>query len=332
MGHGLAAAVEGAPLIAHDAEFEAVIGGSPELVMVVATDAHEGPVYVADEDALYFTTVPRRTNLPVPRTPEVAIKRAALDGGRFPIDPARVSTVCAQTAAANGMTLDGDDGTIVVCEQGTAVDNPRIARFDRANGELETVAHGCGGLPFNSPNDVVVHSDGSFWFTDPSYGHTQGFRPEPLVGDYVYRFDSDTGRVAVVADTLEKPNGLAFTPGERVLYVTDCGANQEEGSFYPRLLHHVLAFDVLERRRLGAQRLFAVTTPGFPDGIKVDAAGRVYPSSFSGVQVFNTLGELIGEIHLPGAVNFTFGGPGGNVLFITTDTAVWAAVLNTKGA
>jgi gluconolactonase len=93
-----------------------------------------------------------------------------------------------------------------------------------------------------------------------------------------------------------------------------------------------VAFDVTDGRHLVNQRLFAVTTPGFPDGIKVDDAGRVYASAFSGVQVFNPGGDLIGELHLPGAVNFTFGGPADNVLFITTDTAVWAAVLQATAA
>jgi len=85
-------------------------------------------------------------------------------------------------------------------------------------------------------------------------------------------------------------------------------------------------------RHLTGERLFAVTTPGFPDGVKVDDAGRVYVSAFSGVQVFNPAGDPVGQIHLPGAVNFTFGGPAGNVLFITTDTAVWAAVLQATGS
>jgi gluconolactonase len=89
---------------------------------------------------------------------------------------------------------------------------------------------------------------------------------------------------------------------------------------------------VLDGRHLGPGRLFTVTTPGFPDGLKVDRAGRVYASASSGVQVFSQAGDLIGQISLPGAVNFTFGGPGGQVLFITTDTAIWAAVLATAGA
>jgi gluconolactonase len=136
----------------------------------------------------------------------------------------------------------------------------------------------------------------------------------------------------VVADGFDKPNGLAFSPDEAVLYVTDSGANQEPGSYHVRRPHHIVAFDVRDGRHLANQRLLAVTTPGFPDGIKVDDAGRVYASAFSGVQVFSPAGDLIGEIRLPGAVNFAFGGPAGNVLFITADTAVWAAVLDVKGA
>jgi gluconolactonase len=105
---------------------------------------------------------------------------------------------------------------------------------------------------------------------------------------------------------------------------------RRRGSFHPSRPHHILAYDVRDGH-LHNERLFAVTTPGFPDGIKVDAEGRVYASSFAGVQVFNPAGDLIGEIHLPGAVNFTFGGSDRRVLFITTDDAIWAAVLAAAG-
>jgi gluconolactonase len=144
----------------------------------------------------------------------------------------------------------------------------------------------------------------------------------------VYRYDPASDRLSVVADGFDKPNGLAFSPGERTLYITDSGANQEPGSYDVRRPHRIVAFDVHDGSHLGPGRLFAVTTPGFPDGIKVDRAGHVYASSFSGVQVFSPAGHLIGQISLPGAVNFTFGGPAGDVLLITTDTAIWAAVLN----
>jgi gluconolactonase len=231
----------------------------------------------------------------------------------------------------NGMTL-APDGRLLVCEQGSLSAPARISRVDPATGLTETVVETWNGLPLNSPNDVVVKSDGTVWFTDPSYGHLQGFRPTPRVGDFVYRYDPTTGHLSVVADSFDKPNGLAFSPDESVPYVTDSGANQEPGSFHPNRPHHVAAFDVVGGRQLRHPRLFAVTTPGFPDGIAVDGAGRVYVSSFSGVQVFNDLGDLIGEIQVQGAVNFTFGGPDHNLLFITSDSAVWAAVLQATGA
>src|SRR5919108_277706 len=216
----------GSPFEAHDREFEAVLGSSPRLVQVVAADAHEGPVYVADEDALYFTTLPRPGKLPLPGVPVVAIKRLALDGGRFSLEP---------------------------------------------------------------------------------------------------------GRVSLVRGGAKAPNGLAFSPDEQVLYITDSGANQAPGSYHVGLPHHIMAFDVKDGRHLVGGRLFAVTTPGFPDGIKVDTEGRVYASAFSGVQVFDRAGEVIGAITLPGAVNFAFGGRERNTLFITTDEAVWAAILSAHG-
>jgi gluconolactonase len=297
----------------YDARFAAVTGGAPRLERVVETDAHEGPVY-ADE-ALYFTSLPRDGR--------VAIRRLDLVSRS-------VTTVREHSNMANGMCLDRD-GRLLVCEQGTRFEAARIGRVDRDGGAHAAVVEGWGGLPFNSPNDVIAARDGSIWFTDPSYGHLQGFRPPPRAGDFVYRHDPRTGRTDVVADGFNKPNGLALSPDERTLYVTDSGANQEPGSYHPEMPHHVTAFPVRDGRHLGAGRLFAVVTPGFPDGIKCDAAGRVYVSSFSGVQVYAPSGDPLGQIRLPGAVNFCFGGPERNVLFITTDTAVWAAVLEAKG-
>jgi len=304
--------------VTHEPEFAAVLGDEPRLVRVIDTDAHEGPVYVADEDALYVTTLP---------SPHAQIRRIALDGLRFPLESARAAVVDASPTMPNGMTLDLD-GRLLVCEQGSASQPARISRLDLVTGASEPVVDTWRGLRLNSPNDVIVKSDGTVWFTDPSYGHLQGFRPEPVLGDFVYRYDPVADRLTVVADSFVKPNGLAFSPDEQVLYVTDSGANQEPGGLHVDLPHHIVAFDVIAGRHLHNARLFAVTTPGFPDGIPVDSEGRVYASSFAGVQVFNPLGDLIGEIRLPGAVNFTFGGPDNNVLFITTDTAVWAAVLH----
>ena len=270
---------------------------------VAETDAHEGPVYVADEDALYFTTVRRE---------RVAIKRLALADGT-------VSVVRADANMANGMALDRE-GYLVVCEQGTLTEPACITRVDRATGKAVTLVDSAAGLPLNSPNDVVIKGDGTIWFTDPSYGHLQGFRPEPETGDHVYRYDLASGELSAVLDSLDKPNGLAFSPDERVLYVGDNGAP-----------HHLLAYDVEDGARLADGRVLADFTPEQPDGIKVDVEGHVYASAAGGVRILDGSGGQIGEIELPGAVNFAFGGRGRNVLFITTDTAVWAAELDAKG-
>ena len=317
--------------VVHSEEFFEVLGDSPRLVKLIETDAHEGPVYVAHEDALYFTTLPKINNIPLPGFRKVAIKRLGLSGDKFPLSQDHLSVIREDANAANGMTLDRD-GSLIVCEQGSRSEHGRISRMNLKTGKVETVVDYWRGLRFNSPNDGVVKSDGTIWLTDPSYGYLQGFKPEPMVGGYVYRHDPITGQTTVVADSFNKPNGLAFSPDESVLYITDSGANQEQGSYYPHLPHHIRAFDVKGGKQLVNDRLFAVTTPGFPDGIKVDAEGRVYASAFSGVQVFNPAGDLIGEITLPGAVNFTFGGQRNNILFITTDTAIWAAMLEAQGA
>jgi gluconolactonase len=296
------------PFVVRDAEFEAVLGHAPRLAHVIDVDGHEGPVHVPADDALYFTTVPRQPG------PSVDIKRLSLES-------MTTSTVRRGAAAANGMALSRD-GRLVVCEQlGGA-----IASVDRRTGGREVLAEG-----FNSPNDVVVRSDGTIWFTDPSYGWLQGFRPRPLLRDAVHRYDPRTGGVIAMAESFDKPNGLCFSPDESILYLTDSGANHEPGSFEPSRPHHIKAFDVLDGGRLAGERVFADVGPGFPDGIKVDAGGRVYASSFSGVQVFSPDGRLIGEIELPGAVNFCFGGPERDVLFITADTAIYAAHLEAKG-
>jgi gluconolactonase len=172
-----------------------------------------------------------------------------------------------------------------------------------------------------SLNDIVVRSDGSIWFTDPSYGYLQGFRPRPRVGDFVHRYDPAGDGLQVVADGFDKPNGLAFSPDESVLYVADNGAP-----------HHLQAFDVVDGHLLAGERVVAVALSGHPDGVAVDVEGRIYTSAPGGVQVLSPAGERVDEIALPGAVNFAFGGPERNVLFITTDTAVFAAVLDTRGA
>jgi gluconolactonase len=287
------------------------------LVRLVAADAHEGPTYFPDEDALYVTTTRRADG--------TSILRIALDG-LAPVGVDAVTVLRADANVANGMTADAA-GRLIVCEQGTRTTPARISAVDRTIGAATTLVDSFGGLPLNSPNDVVVRHDGTLWFTDPAYGAAQGFRDAARLPDCVYRFDPRTGVLTVVSTDFDRPNGLAFSPDERMLYVADSGADRGDGRVDPRRPHHVLAFAVLGDR-LGPADLFA-EVPGAPDGIAVDDDGRVYVAGAGGLHVFTAAGEPRGLIALPGAVNLT-AGPAG-VLFVTTDTAVWAVVPAAEG-
>jgi gluconolactonase len=317
--------------LAYSEEFREVVGSDPQFYTVIETNAHEGPVYVRDEQALYFTTRPADSNIPFQGFKEVAIKRITLESNQFPLPPSAETTARAPSNVANGMTLDRE-GRLVICEQGTRSTPARISRLNLGTGAVETVVEEWRGLRFNSPNDVVVKSDGTVWFTDPSYGFNQGFKDAPMIGDYVYRYDPTSDQTSVVADSFNKPNGLAFSPDESILYINDSGAIQGTGPYFVNLPHHIRAFDVRQGRHLVNDRLFIVVTPGIPDGLKVDSAGRVYSSSASGIMVYNTIGDLIGEIIGPGVANFAFGGPGNNILYAMADSEIWAAEIKAVGA
>lgn len=315
----------GGPLVTvHRDDFRQVLGADFRRAALIETNAHEGPVYVKAEHALYFTTVPE------PGPKNIAIKRLQLTGDGFPFEAGTLETVQFPSNMGNGMTLDRD-GRLLICEQGTLDAPARIGRMDLKSRAVETVVDDWRGLRFNSPNDVVVKSDRTVWFTDPNYGQIQGFKGAPEVGAYVYRHDPATGETTVVADNFDKPNGLAFSPSESVLYITDTGANQAPGTYFVDRPHHVRAFDVHDGRHLRNERLFAVVSPGVPDGIKLDVQGRVYTSSATGVQVFTPDGDLLGEIAAPDVANFTFGGPDNDVLFILCDTVIWHAMLDVTG-
>lgn len=322
----------GAHFITYSQDFHAVLGSDPRFYTVAETNAHEGPVYVDAEAALYFTTQFRASS-PCegePKTLDIEIKRIDLRGTSYPLPNSQVKTVRAHSNMANGMTLDRD-GSLLVCEQGTGATPARISRMNLQGDSLGTVVEGWRNLPFNSPNDVVVKRDGSIWFTDPDYGFMQGFKTKPQLGNFVYRHDPGQGVTTVVADSFCKPNGLAFSPDEGILYVNDSGAIQTPQSYHVDLPHHIRAFDVIGSRHLANDRLFAVISPGIPDGLKLDEAGNVYSSYASGVQVYSPAGDLIGEIIAPGAANFVFGGPRRNVLYILADTVIYAAELQAVG-
>ncbi|MGY1681148.1 SMP-30/gluconolactonase/LRE family protein [Geodermatophilus sp. SYSU D01176] len=307
-----------------DGGFAAVVGARPSLSVLARCDAHEGPTYLPDDDALYVTTVPSG------RPPAALIERIALDGDRADLGAERGTAVPGMAVMPNGMAAWGSH--LLVCEQGGFDSPARLSALDPRTGATTTVVQDYDGRPLNSPNDVVVRRDGTIWFTDPSYGHLQHFRPAPELPDALYRFDPVTGRLRMVADDVDKPNGLVFSPDETVLYVADSGAVQGPGSYDPDRPHHVYAYDV-EGDALGSRRVVDVTTAGTPDGLTVDEDGRIYVCCADGVRVLSPDGRLLGRIAVPGgAVNLTFGGRDRDRLFITADTAVWVAVLNTRGA
>ena len=267
----------------------------------------EGPVYVPDEDAVLWSDV--RSN---------AVRRwSDADGDSVLFQPSDF---------ANGHTLD-HDGTVLACEHGLR----RIARYER-DGSRTTVVDSFGGARFNSPNDIVVASDGSIWFTDPPYGildDSEGCKADSEQdGCFVYRVDGATGEVTIASRELVHPNGLAFSPDERTMYVSDTSVVRIEGGN-----HHVLAFDVVDGRRLDSPRVFVVMEPGVSDGFRVDVEGNVWTSAGDGIHVLDAAGVELGRIVLPQeASNCQFGGPDGRRLYITATSTLWSLPVGIRGA
>jgi gluconolactonase len=222
---------------------------------------------------------------------------------------------------SNGNTVD-NQGRLVTCEHLTR----RVTRTE-IDGSISVIADKWQGKRLNSPNDVVVKSDDSIWFTDPSYGidsDNEGDRASPEIdGCYVYRVDPKSGEVTRVIDDMVRPNGLAFSHDEKLLYVADTGA--------PRHIRRFVASP--GGKSVGGGEVFAVCTAGAFDGFRVDAEGRVWASTDEGVHCFDPDGTLIGKILIPEIVaNVTFGGAKRNRLFICGTTSLYAALLMTNGS
>ncbi|WP_433248011.1 SMP-30/gluconolactonase/LRE family protein [Streptosporangium sp. CA-135522] len=220
---------------------------------------------------------------------------------------------------ANGHTVDRE-GRLVSCEQG----DRRVTRTEH-DGSITVIADRWEGRRLNSPNDVVVRSDGSIWFTDPSYGidsDYEGQRAESEIGAcHVYRVDPATGEVRIVADDFVRPNGLAFSVDESTLYVVDTRVN------------HIRSFGVTEDGALTGGHVLAKCTAGNFDGIRLDTAGRIWAAAGDGVHCFDPDGTLIGKIHIPEAVsNLCFGGLKRNQMFITATSSVYSILLTVNGA
>jgi gluconolactonase len=220
---------------------------------------------------------------------------------------------------ANGHTVDRQ-GRLVSCEQG-----PRRVTRTEPDGSIAVLASHYDGKRFNSPNDVVERSDGSVWFTDPSYGidsDYEGHRAASEIGAcHVYRVAPDTGEVRIAADGFVRPNGLAFSADESQLYIVDTRNK------------HIRLFDVASDGTLSGGQVFATCDAGSFDGIRLDEAGRVWAAAHDGVHCFHPDGTLLGKLRLPEVVsNLTFGGPKRNDLFITATSSLYSLRMNTTGA
>lgn len=245
---------------------------------------------------------------------------------RFDETSGTVSVFRHPSGYSNGNTVDRQ-GRLVTCEHG----NRRVTRTEH-DGSITVLASHHQGKRFNSPNDVVVKSDGSIWFTDPAYGidsDYEGHKAESEIGAcHVYRVDPHSGDVHSVADDFVRPNGIAFSPDERRLYVADTGATHVKDG--PR---HIRVFDVDDSGNLSGGSVFATSTQGLFDGFRLDDTGRIWTSAGDGVHCYESDGTLIGKILVPEAVaNVVFGGPKRNRLYICATTSLYAIMLPVNGA
>ena len=220
---------------------------------------------------------------------------------------------------SNGNTLDAE-GRVVTCEHG----NRRVSRTEH-DGSVTTIADRVDGKRLNSPNDAVVRSDGSIWFTDPAYGidsDYEGHRAESEIGGcHVYRVDGASGACRIVADDFDRPNGLAFSLDEQALLVADTRVN------------HIRRFAVGADGTLTDAGVFAECSAGVFDGIRLDTSGQVWAAAGDGLHCFASDGTLIGKLLIPETVsNLVFGGPKRNRLFVAASTSIYSILLNVNGA
>ncbi len=269
----------------------------------------EGPAWFAAGRYLVFSDIPNNRMM------------------RFDETDGSVSVFRAPANNSNGNTVDAQ-GRLVTCEHLAR----RVTRTE-ADGRVTVIADRVAGKRLNSPNDVVVRSDGSIWFTDPDYGILSDYEGDAAPGEigacHVYRVDPSSGAIVAAATDFVKPNGLAFSPDEKFLYVADTGGSHVTGG--PR---HIRRLEVSsDGRTLGGSMLFAESSAGLFDGLRVDTEGRVWTSTGEGVHCYAPDGVLIGKIMIPEIVaNVAFGGAKRNRLFICGTTSLYSAFLTVTGA
>ena len=270
----------------------------------------EGPAWFGDQRCLIWSDIPNNRLL------------------RWSEATGQVDTFRAPANNSNGNTRDRQ-GRLITCEHLTR----RVTRTE-PDGSITVIADRFDGKPLNSPNDVVVTSDGAIWFTDPPFGvlgFYEGERAEPELPTNIYRVDGRTGQVAVASGEINRPNGLAFSPDERKLYVVEAAA-------LPRVIR---VFDVdAGSGRLSNNRIFHQAKDGeTPDGFRVDVDGNLWcgwgmgTEALDGVRILNRDGAPIGHIRLPErCANLAFGGRFRNRLFMTASRSLYALYVNTQGA
>jgi gluconolactonase len=254
----------------------------------------EGPVWLKDSGRLIFSDIPNDE-----------LKQWSANGG--------VTTFRKPSRNANGNILDAS-GRLLTCEH-----SGRRVSIEGKDGKVTTLVDSFEGKKLNSPNDVAVRSDGTIWFTDPEYGlrtnpETKKKEGKEQAGNFVYRHDPKSGKTTAVVRDFVQPNGLAFSPDEKKLYVADSGA--------PR---HIRVFDVGADGAVSNGKVFCTIDKGGPDGIRVDREGRVWSSAGDGVQVFAADGRRLGKILVPESpANLCFGGADGKTLFITARKSLYS--------
>lgn len=265
----------------------------------------EGLVWMGDAGCLLFQDLPRNRTM------------------RW-IEDLGVSVYRQPSAYANGQTRDRQ-GRLISCSH-----QERCLLRTELDGEITRLAERHAGRRLNSPNDVTVKSDGTIWFTDPLYGiqsDYEGGRQRSEQPPAVYRLDPDNGELRIVADDFDGPNGIAFSPDERRLYIAETG---DQTSDAPR--QYIRVFDVMNNGELRGGEIFHKIEPGYADGMCVDEDGNLWSSAADGVHCIDPGGRLLGKVRVPHRVsNLTFGGPHRNRLFIGGSHTLYSIFLNRRG-
>jgi gluconolactonase len=273
----------------------------------------EGPVWFGDGRYLLFSDIPNNRML------------------RWLEDTGEVSVFRGPSNYSNGNFRDRE-GRLLTCEH----DSRRVTRTEH-DGTITVLMDSYQGKKLNAPNDIVTHSDGAIWFTDPGYGimsDYEGHKAPFELPAVVYRLDPKTHEATVVATDMDKPNGLCFSPDEKLLYIVDTGVPK-----HPNDPHQIRVYDVVDGTHLKNGRMFVNMAPGNSDGIRCDVDGNVWSAAgwagenYNGVHVFAPDSTLIGKIHLPeSCANLCFGGVKKNRLFMAASQSLFSVYVNTQGA